>query len=147
MAECKKPDSLLNSDEMDWKRYSFPEILNEHVEQENLSLRKKLGSYESRMADREKILEAVKSELSMATQHIETLQRANTAAFGWAQCREAENQLQKGKLRELYGKLDQMRGKVPSQSGDKGRITELNSGVDPGTGPIITALICVQAMR
>jgi len=111
IAASKKPESAVTSDETDWKKYGFNDILNKGVEEENNILRRKLGGIETLMAARDDVHEAVKSELEMATQNIATLNGAYTSSLGWAKSRESENRMLKKKLQELYSKYDSLKGK------------------------------------
>jgi hypothetical protein len=134
MAGSKKPDALLVAEEGDWKRYGFPDILKDEVEKENAELRKKLAGFEARMADRERILDAVKSELEMSTQHISTLKTANDSAINWAKSREAELDLHKKYMRRLYGRYDHLRSRSGANRPNfNDRITEIKDP-DPEIG-------------
>lgn len=121
------------SEEIDWKRYGFGDIINEQIEHENLELRKKLGNFEGRLRDREQIHEAVKSELELATQHISVLHTAHSSAVAWAQGREAHANALKKRFQDLYSKYASLRKRFYSLNPKENDVEEKREDQEAGT--------------
>ena len=69
------------------------------------------------MGDRERVLEAVKSELEMANQNIALLKVAHSSALKWAKSQETENRTLKRKLHQVYDKYDALTGRGGDHKG------------------------------
>lgn len=76
LAEAKRTDPYIVSTGKDWKRYQFPAILNEGVEEENLALRQKLGDLQEKIETHRYVHEAVRAQLDSLERHNQTLQKA-----------------------------------------------------------------------
>jgi len=85
-ANSEKPESINVTLDENYKRYRFPQILNEAIEQENLHLRQKLGGLQERIDAHERIREAdervhkaILAQLQVVGKHNNTLEKHNHA--------------------------------------------------------------------
>src|SRR5277367_2761491 len=85
-ANSERPESINVTIDENYKRYRFPQILNEGVELENLTLRQKLGGLQEKIdaherhreAD-ERVHKAILAQLEAVAKHNNTLEKHNRA--------------------------------------------------------------------
>jgi uncharacterized coiled-coil protein SlyX len=85
-ANSERPESINVTIDDNYKRYRFPQILNEAVELENLTLRQKLGGLQEKIdaherhreAD-ERVHKAILAQLEAVAKHNNTLDKHNHA--------------------------------------------------------------------
>src|SRR5271163_1940955 len=83
-ANSERPESINVTMDENYKRYRFPQILNEGVEQENFKLRQKLASLQEKVDGNERLREAdervhkaILVQLELVQKHNHTLMKTN----------------------------------------------------------------------
>src|SRR5579859_2474746 len=114
VASKVKPDAWQVVEDTNWKTYYFKEIISEHVEEENLSLRKSLGGFEERINNLQTLHEVVKSELAEVKKTNSIITSALDTANQLVKSRTAEKDSYKKLLREMYRKYDDLKGVADS---------------------------------